>query len=103
MGALVTKIKNPSDTMRLNPSCLTHFTAFGGSDAANANMALFGDTMDDQKLKMEKINNLIEDNNTVALITGKDRKMKALHSFKKFGGTRIRPNMKLICLFRSGA
>jgi hypothetical protein len=60
--------------MRLNPSWLTHFTAFGGSDAANANMALFGDAMDAQKLKMEKINNLIEDDDTVSLITGKDRK-----------------------------
>ncbi len=89
--------------MRLNPSWLTNFTAFGSSDAANTNMALFGDAMDAQKLKMEKINNLIEDNNTIALITGKDRKMKALHSFKKLGGTRICPNMKLICLFGSGA
>ncbi len=70
---------------------------------ANANMALFGDAMDTQKLKMEKINDLIEDDNTVALITGKARKMKALHSFKKLGGTRIHPDMKLICLFRSGA
>jgi hypothetical protein len=89
--------------MRLNPSWLTHFTAFGGSDAANANMALFGEAMDAQKLKMEKINNLIEDDDTLTLITGKDRKIKALHSFKKLRGTRIRPNMKLICLFGSGA
>jgi hypothetical protein len=71
--------------MRLNPSWSTHFTAFGGSDAANANMALFGDAMNAQKLKMEKINDLIEDDNTIALITGKDRKMKALHSFKNSG------------------
>ncbi len=70
---------------------------------ANANMALFGDAMDARKSKMEKINDLIKDNDTVALIMGKDRKMKALHSFKKLGGTRIRPNMKLICLFGSGA
>ena len=89
--------------MRLNPSWSTHFTAFGSSDAANANMALFGDAMDTQKLKMEKINNLIKDDNTVALITGKDKKMKALHSFKKLGGTRICTNIKLICLFGLGA
>jgi hypothetical protein len=89
--------------MRLNPSWLTHFTTFGGSDAANANMALFGDAMDAQKLKMEKINNLIKDNDTLALITGKDSKMKALHSFKKLGGTRIRPDMKLICPFWIGS
>jgi hypothetical protein len=71
--------------MRFNPSWLTHFTAFSGSDAANANIALFEDAMDAQKLKMEKINNLIEDDNTIALITGKDRKMKALHGFKNSG------------------
>jgi hypothetical protein len=89
--------------MRLNPRWSTHFTAFGSSNVANANMALFGDAMDAQKLKMEKINDLIEDNDTVTLITGKDRKMKALHSFKKLGGTRICPDMKLICLFGLGA
>jgi hypothetical protein len=63
----------------------------------------FGDAMDAQKSKMEKIKDLIKDNDTVTLITGKERKMKALHSFKKLGGTRICPNMKLICLFGSGA
>jgi hypothetical protein len=89
--------------MRLNPSWSTHFTTFGSSDVANANMALFGDAMDAQKLKIEKINNLIKDNNTIALITGKDRKMKAIHSFKKLGGARIYPDMKLICLFGSRA
>jgi hypothetical protein len=89
--------------MRLNPSWSTHFTTFSGSDAVNANMVLFEDTMDAQKSKMEKINNLMEDDDTIALNTGKDRKMKALHSFKKLGGTRIRPDMKLICLFGSGA
>jgi hypothetical protein len=55
------------------------------------------------KIKNGKDNNLIKDDDTIALITGKDRKMKALHSFKKLGGTRIRPDMKLICLFGSGA
>jgi hypothetical protein len=59
--------------------------------------------MDAQKSKMEKINNLIEEEDTVALINGKERKIKALHRFKKLGGTRTCPNMKLICLFGSGA
>jgi hypothetical protein len=68
----------------------------------NANMALFGDAIDAQKSKIEKPNDLIKDEDTVALITGKDRKMKALHSFKKLEGTRICPDMKLICLFGSG-
>ncbi len=46
---------------------------------------------------------LIKEEDTIALINGKDRKIKALHGFKKLGGTRTHPNMKLICLFGSGA
>jgi hypothetical protein len=49
--------------------------------------------------KCEKINDLIEEEDTAALMNGKD----ALHRFKKLGGTRTCPNMKLICLFGSGA
>jgi hypothetical protein len=86
-----------------HPSWQSYFNAFGATDAANANMALFGDAMDPQKSKIKKINNLIKDEDTVALIKGKDGKLKALHNFKKIGGTRIQPEMQLICLFGSGA
>ena len=51
----------------------------------------------------KKINDLIEDEDTVALIKGTDGKLKALYNFKKIGGTRIRPHMQLICFFGSGA
>ena len=87
----------------LHASWQGHFDAFGSSDAANANMAMFSDAMDAEKSKLEKINDLIEDDDTVALIKGKDGKLKALHNFKKIGGTRIRPNMQLICLIGSSA
>jgi hypothetical protein len=40
--------------MRLQTICLNHFTAFGSTNAANANMALFGNAMDAPKSKMEK-------------------------------------------------
>ena len=87
----------------LHPSWQSHFDAFGASDVANANMALFGDAMDADKSKIKKINDLIEDEDTVALIKGTDGKLKALYNFKKIGGTRIRPHMQLICFFGSGA
>jgi hypothetical protein len=86
-----------------HPSWSSYFTAFGATDVTNANMALFGDAMDTQKSKIEKINDLIEDEDTVALVKGKDGKVKALHNFKKIGGTRIRPKMQLICVVSSGA
>ncbi len=52
---------------------------------------------------MEKINDQIKEEHTAALINGKDGKIKTLHGSKKLGGTRTHPNMKLICLFGSGA
>ncbi len=45
--------------MRLSTGWSTHFSAFGGSDTVNRNMAMFSDAMDPNKSKMEKINNLI--------------------------------------------
>ena len=87
----------------LHPSWQSHFDAFGSSDTANAHMAMFSDAMDAEKSKIEKINDLIEVDDTVALVKGKDGKLKALHNFKKIGGTRIRPEMQLICLIGSSA
>jgi hypothetical protein len=56
-----------------------------------------------QKSKSEMINDLIKEEDTVVLVTGRDGKIKALHGFKKLGGTRTRPDMKLVYLLRSGA
>jgi hypothetical protein len=89
--------------MNLFTSWSINFSAFGSSNVANANMALFDNAMDGQKSKSEKINDLIEEEDTMALVTGRDGKIKALHGFKKLGGTRTRPDMKLVCLLGSGA
>jgi hypothetical protein len=89
--------------MNLFFSWLTYFSAFKSSDVANANMVLFDNAMDAQKSKSEKINALIQEEDTVALVTGRDGKIKALHGFKKLGGTSTHPNMKLVCLLGSGA
>ena len=56
----------------LHPSWQSHFDAFGSSDTANAHMAMFSDAMDAEKSKIEKINDLIEVDDTVALVKGKD-------------------------------
>jgi hypothetical protein len=40
--------------MRLQTSWSTHFSAFGSSNKANANMALFGNAIDAQKSKNGK-------------------------------------------------
>ena len=87
----------------LHASWQSHFDAFGSSDATNANMAMFSDAMDTEKSKIKKINDLVEVDDTVALIKDKDGNLRALHNFKKIGGTRIRPNMQIICLVGSNA
>jgi hypothetical protein len=40
--------------MRLSTGWFAHFSAFGGSDKANTNMAIFSDAMDTNKLKIKK-------------------------------------------------
>jgi hypothetical protein len=79
--------------MNLFTSWLTYFSAFGSSDVANANMALFNNAMDAQKSKSEKINDLIEEEDTVALVMGRDGKIKALHSFKNWEGIGPAPTL----------
>jgi hypothetical protein len=66
-------------------------------------MAIFSDAMNTDKSKIEKINNLVEDEDTVALVTGKDRKIEAFHGFKKFGGIHTHPELKIDCIIGSGA
>jgi hypothetical protein len=73
--------------MRLSTGLSTHFSAFDDYNTANVNMAMFSDTMEAKKLKMEKINNLMEDKATVVLVKIKHSQIKALHGFKKFSGT----------------
>jgi hypothetical protein len=88
--------------MRLSTGWSSHFSAFGGSDAANANMAIFSNAMKTNKSKMEKIKDLVKDEDTIALVTGKDGKIKSFHGFKKFGGTCTCPELKIGCLIGSG-
>ena len=78
-----------------HPSWSSYFIAFGATDAANANMALYGDAMDAQKSKIKKINNLIEDEDTVALVKGKDGKLKALPKKEKVCSS-VHPKLELL-------
>jgi hypothetical protein len=88
--------------MRLSTGWSAHFSAFGGSDTANVNMAMFSDAMDADKSKMEKINSLIKEEDTLALVKGKNGKIYTLYGFKKFGRTQLCPELKIGCLIGSG-
>jgi hypothetical protein len=81
--------------MNLTNSWTNHFIAIGNSNEANKNMAFFSDVMKSDQTKSEKIINLIDEDDTVTLVLGKVGQIKILHSFKKFGGTRTRPNLKV--------
>jgi hypothetical protein len=58
--------------MRLSTCWSAHFSAFGSSNTANINMAMFSDAMDANKSKMEKLNNLIKKEDTFVLVKGKN-------------------------------
>jgi hypothetical protein len=60
--------------MRLSTGWSAHFSAFGSSDTVNVIMAMFSDAINANKSKMEKINDLIKEEDTVALVKGKAAK-----------------------------
>jgi hypothetical protein len=53
-------------------------------------------------MKMEKVNNLIKDKDTIVLVNCKHSQIKTLHGYKKFGGTQIFPELKINCLIGLG-
>ncbi len=47
--------------------------------------------------------NLVKEDDTATLVVGKAGQIKILYNFKKFGGTRTHPTLKVGCLYGNGA
>jgi hypothetical protein len=84
--------------MRLLTSWSAHFSAFGSSDTANINMAMFSDALDTNKSKMEKINNLIKKEDTGVLVKGKMAKLMHCMALRNSAELKFAPSSKLAVL-----
>jgi hypothetical protein len=89
--------------MILHNSWLSHLRDINAADQANRNFNAFTNATDVDKQKNDKINAISEDPDSIVLIADNHRRIKFVHSCKKFGGTRINPVVTVGGLVGQGA
>ncbi len=79
-----------------------YLRATNKTDAANKNFDVFIDAMAMENSRIEKINAIKEDPNSIMLVV-EQKKIKFIHSCKKFGSTRTNQTMTVVGLIGQGA
>ncbi len=74
--------------MILHNSWQLHLNGKNSCDAAYRNLGAFVKALDNDKTKNNKINALMEDPDSIIVVADNRRRVKFIHSCKKFGGTR---------------
>jgi hypothetical protein len=74
------------------------FSNHPGNEEGNMSMAAFGSILGAGIPKEEKLRLSLKEIDTVILATNANNKIMILHSPKNFGGTRSRPDNKVICM-----
>lgn len=88
--------------MTLHNSWQTHLNAVNACDTANRNFGAFVNALGDDKPSNDKINALTEDPDSIVVVADNHRRVKFVHSCKKFGGTRTKPTITVGGLIGSG-
>ena len=73
------------------------------NEDGNRNMAAFSSILESGLSEEEKLRSLVEEIDTVILAADANNKIMILHSPKNFGGTRSRPDNKVVCMLGLGA
>jgi hypothetical protein len=71
------------------------------TETANKNSGVFINAMGTEDSKILKINSITENPNSIMLV--KQKKIKFIHSCKKFGGTHTNPTTTVVGLISQGA
>ncbi len=88
--------------MVLQSSWSDWFLHHTSNDAGNQNFQAFSDTLSANDDKTMKLQQVTEDVDTIILAAGPDKRIMILHSPRNFGGTRTRPDNKLVCMLGLG-
>jgi hypothetical protein len=86
----------------LSNSWAEHLKNLTGSKEANKNMKAFTDALAPLKSIPSQIDALVEDINAGILLVGCKNSILRTHSWKRFGGTRSRPDYNIFCLIGTG-
>ena len=88
--------------MNLHNSWKSHLNAVNACDTANRNFDAFVKALGNEKSSNDKINALTEDPDSIVVVADNRRRIKFVHSCKKFGGTRTKPTITVGGLIGSG-
>ena len=89
--------------MILHNSWLLHLREINAAELANRNFKAFINATNVKKQKNDNINALSKDPDSIVLVADNHRRIKLVHSCKKFGGTRINPSVTVGGLVGQGA
>ncbi len=78
---------------------INHFS----NDTSNRNVQAFSNFLSSEENKVEKLWLLVEEVETVILAANANKNIMIMHFPKTFGGTRSRPNKKVICMIGMGS
>jgi hypothetical protein len=89
--------------MPTHPSWAEWFINHANNDAGNRNLAGFSGILSSGDPVESKIRALVEEIDTIILAADANGNVMILHSPKNFGGTRSRPENKVVCMLGLGA
>ena len=89
--------------MPTHPSWAEWFINHANNDAGNRNLAGFSGILSSGDPAESKIRALVEEIDTIILAADANGNVMILHSPKNFGGTRSRPENKVVCMLGLGA
>ena len=79
------------------------FSSLPDYSTGNKDSSIYAEAWSQDSDESEKLQTLTGDPGAVILVSDANNKIIALHSFKNFGGTRIRPANNFACLIGGGA
>ena len=81
---------------------LDWFINHTSNDAGNRNLQAFSDILSSESNGAEKLRSLVEEIDTVILAANANNNIMIMHSPKNLGGTRSRPDNKVVCMLGMG-
>lgn len=79
-----------------------HFASLPSNEQGNQNISSFADATSSNLPRGDCLRNITEEQDYVILTADGERKIQILHSLKNTGGTRLRPESKVIALVGTG-
>ncbi len=78
------------------------FVNHASNNAGNQNLKAFGKILNSDNKHATKLQQLVKEIDTVILAADANKRIRILHSPKNFGGTRTRPENKVVCMVGMG-